>query len=127
MSYTIEILENPDFLHLYLHGSYSTLGYKNLIPDVCEIILKKGMPLVLVDMQHVSSYATTVSDSFEAADLARFLYGKIHKMAILESEMRKDLVESYEAATREQGLNVKMFFDEAKAIDWLQAPNAFKE
>ena len=122
MKCTIEILENPDFSHLRLSGLSSLPLEKKFIKEVCEIIISKANPLVLIDVSSLPPDTTITEDFYDASKVARMLGGKIRKLAILETEKRKDFIEFFETVARNRGLFVKIFFDETEAIAWLKQP-----
>jgi len=73
MSYTVETLENPDLLHLRLHGLYSLLNSEKSINDICETILAHINPLVLIDVSLFLSDTTITNDYYDASNMAQML------------------------------------------------------
>ena len=56
--------------------------------------------------------------------MERILRGKVLKLAILETQKRKDFIAFFESVARNRGLYVRMFFDKTEAIAWLINPEA---
>jgi len=121
MEYTI--VEHPqEGYHLVqITGKLRDTDAHKLHEDIIEVADRLPEGRFLVDIRHLEGRLSVFETMGVAHSALKGVIGKIRKVAILDDITNRTSAIIAETVMAGRGLQVKFFFDEAMAIEWLLA------
>lgn len=118
MPYTINYTIYEDFLKVELEGSYPLNKFKEISNDIDKALAEYNLSKTLVDLRKFVG-------RFGVFDGVRHIENfpeesRYRKFAILDLEYNKHNNDFFENASYNRGFSVLFFYDEAKALKWLE-------
>ena len=124
MTYSIEVSACGRYIHCRAHQPITATLAQDFLHDADTLGRARHVELFLLDVRCMPN-VDTVLRNYKLAheDMARLHFSRSASLAILASEgdHSHDFVET---AVRNAGYDVRLFSDEATAIDWLNHRHA---
>lgn len=124
MNYSEERIENPDFLHLRLSGTWSRDTSRRAMSTILQYLESSGHRLLLLDDTELDSSDDTTLDYEEGIYMATQLQGRCSRVAIVVKPAEVEMNDFFETVCRNRGLQLSIFGDVAAASRWLLQPRA---
>ena len=119
MNYNEERIENPDFLHLRLQGSWNREASRRSMRSIRRYLEDSGLQLLLLDDTGLESTGDVTLDYEEGRFMADQLQGLCRRVAVLVRPEDVDKNEFFEAVCQNRGLRLRIFSDPDAAEQWL--------
>ena len=119
MGFHIEHLENPDYLHLKITGKWDADTGPQMDDAIIAAFRNSIHRRAYLDLSMYVMETTIVSEFTQASYAADQLADIRHKIAILANKMFKEIGEFFELTARNRGANIRIFYNEEDAINWL--------
>ncbi len=119
MGFHIKQLENPDYLHLRITGKWDAETGPQMDDAIIEAFRNSSHNQAYLDMSTYIMETTIVSEFTQASYAADQLSDTRHQIAVLADKKYKETVEFFELAAKNRGANIRIFYNEKDAINWL--------
>ena len=121
MNYSEERLENPDFLHLRLRGTWNRDTSRRSMQTILSLLDSSDQRLLLIDDTGLESGNDVTLDYEEGIFMVEQLHGRCRRVAILVRPDEVEANEFFETVCQNRGLRLRIFGSQAAAERWLLA------
>ncbi len=121
MNYSEERLENPDFLHLRLRGTWNRETSRRSMQTIVRLLDSDNQRLLLIDDTGLESSGDITLDYEEGIFMAEQLHGRCRRIAVLVRPEEVEANEFFETVCQNRGLRLRIFGSQEKAERWLLA------
>lgn len=119
MGYKIDFEVRDHYLIARVKGSASLEGNIEFARKLIETSTVNDRKKILIDIRELTN-PTGIFDAYKLSEVgASLVNGKSLKIALLHGRERKELESFFETASRNRGINIMVFMDEEKCIEWL--------
>lgn len=119
MSYRMEVVKNPDFLHIRLYGILNRKKTRQIIDDFAFAINGSSHRRVLVDYRALDLEMTFLDYYEHISYAARQLYAHTCRVSFLVNKETYDISPFFASVATNRGLQLQYFYEEQSAIEWL--------
>ncbi len=121
VNYNEERLENPDFLHLRLRGSWNRDTSRRSMQTILRLLDNSDQRLLLIDDTGLESSNDVTLDYEEGIFMVEQLHGRCRRVAILVRPDEVEANEFFATVCQNRGLQLRIFGSQAAAERWLLA------
>lgn len=119
MIYDVRFETADQYFIARVEGPATLEGNLELTRALNEYSDKGGKKRILIDIRKMTDL-TGIFDVYKLSEVAASLAkGKFIKIGILHGMERKEQISFLETASRNRGVNVRVFMDEEKCLEWL--------
>ncbi|MGA1822434.1 MAG: hypothetical protein ACMUIG_07900 [Thermoplasmatota archaeon] len=119
MGYRMEFQVNDHYLLARAAGPASLEGNVEFAKRLIEKAETSGRKKILIDIRDLTD-PTSIFDAYELSEVgASFVRGKSLKIALLHGKEREELESFFETASRNRGINIRVFMEESECMEWL--------
>ena len=119
MGYQMDFDVKEDYLLASAEGSASLEGNIEFAKALIDKAQESGRKKILIDIRKLTD-PTGLFDAYRLSEVGALLVrGKSLKIALLHGEERKKLESFFETASRNRGIDIRVFMDENECVEWL--------
>ncbi len=119
MSYVIETEIKQGYIKFIVSGEQTLENNTELVFHVLEACVENKIKRVLIDIRGIFGQPGVLSD-YELANIsAKEARGLVQKAALIYRQENHEYTSFFETATRNRGVNLRVFLDEGEALKWL--------
>ena len=119
MSYKIKTEIEKNYLKFTASGEQTFEANTELVAAIIEACIENKVTKVLVDIRGFIGQPGIVSDYKLANIAAKGALGIVKKTALLHQRESSEFTTFFETATRNRGIDMRVFMDESEAVEWL--------
>ena len=116
----IEISSRPGYLFIRAGGTWSRETSLTLMNRLVAAITEAREINILVDSRELEYDSSVFSDYLVTREMKLLQPPGTKRIAVVEKPEIKNNVEMFEMAIRNLGINARFFFDDKKALKWLE-------
>lgn len=119
MTIAHKIISAKDFIETTASGELDLKASRKLITKLAQALQSVGDVNVLIDVREAYSVISPAEIEQVVSEMLQLLAGFRNKIAIVHSNRRPDDAARAKQSLRAAGLELEMFTDYSKAIEWL--------
>lgn len=124
MEYTIESTEANDYLVLKVLGRFDDTTADSIIQDFELRLRDTDKDKVLIDLHAVEIKTDIFGEYRRHSNVNKSSLAKTSRVAIWASGSNRKTNGFVETTVRNRGINLKVFYDKASALNWLNNPDS---
>ena len=128
MSHELTCIVSADYVRILVEGVWPSDKPRGIIDDIHDAWAKYPKLALLIDARHLRDIPSVIGDFKTAEHFAAVGFGRIGRIAVLDTLDHKDANEFLETAALNRGVNFQFFYtSEQEAVDWLLAKSGLQK